>query len=101
MDIKLTPSDLFSPSKARQHRAQAHEWAAVDSWLSAKYSGRPVPAFERNDETLKALLALAAANERADDEAALIERLEGSALAELRAKANVRKLESIIDPCEG
>lgn len=89
MDTTLTPSDLFSPSKARQHRAQAHEWAAVDSWLSAKYSGRSVPTFERNDNTLKALLALSSVNERADEEIALIEKLENSVLTQLKSKAEV------------
>ncbi|CAI9625820.1 hypothetical protein GT037_000756 [Alternaria burnsii] len=79
----LTPSDLFSPSKARQQRAQAQDWAHIDSWLSYKYAGRTVPTFERNDETLKVLRELSMANERADDERAVMERLEREALKEL------------------
>lgn len=79
----LTPSDLFSPSKARQQRAQAADWAQIDSWLSYKYSGRTVPTFERNDDTLKALRELAAANERADEEKLIQERVERQALKEL------------------
>lgn len=83
-DASLLPTALFSPSKARQQRAQAQEWAHVDAWLASKHPGRNVPYFERNDDTLKTLLALAAANERADDEAALVEAVEREALRELR-----------------
>lgn len=79
----LTPSDLFSPSKARQQRAQAQDWAHIDSWLSYKYSGRTIPTFERNDETLKVLRELSMANERADEERAIQERLEREALREM------------------
>lgn len=79
----LTPSDLFSPSKARQQRAQAQDWAHIDSWLSYKYSGRSVPTFERNEETLKVLRELSMANERADEERAVMERVEREALKEL------------------
>jgi len=79
----LTPSDLFSPSKARQQRAQAQDWAHIDTWLSYKYSGRTVPTFERNDETLKVLRELSIANERADEEIHALERVEKEALKEL------------------
>ncbi|KAG9192222.1 hypothetical protein G6011_10956 [Alternaria panax] len=79
----LTPSDLFSPSKARQQRAQAQDWAHIDSWLAYKYAGRTVPTFERNDETLKVLRELSMANERADEERTVVERLEREALKEL------------------
>ncbi|KAF2800813.1 hypothetical protein K505DRAFT_369987 [Melanomma pulvis-pyrius CBS 109.77] len=81
----LTPSDLFSPSKARQQRAQAQDWAHIDSWLSYKYSGRTIPTFERNDETLKVLRELSMANERADEERAIQEKLEREALREVEA----------------
>ncbi|OCL05157.1 hypothetical protein AOQ84DRAFT_433158 [Glonium stellatum] len=83
MDTSLTPTDLFSPSKARQQRAQAQDWAHIESWLSYKYAGKTIPNFERNQETLKALRALATANERADEERALIARVEREALKEL------------------
>lgn len=79
----LTPSDLFSPSKARQQRARAQDWAHIDSWLSYKYAGRTVPAFERNEETLRVLRELSMANERADEERAVMERVEREALKEL------------------
>lgn len=79
----LTPSDLFSPSKARQQRARAQDWAHIDSWLSYKYAGRTVPTFERNEETLKVLRELSTANERADEERAVLERVEREALKEL------------------
>jgi HAUS augmin-like complex subunit 1 len=83
--LDLTPTDLFSPSKARQQRAQAQDWAHIDSWLATKYAGRSIPTFERNDETLKALRALAGANERADEEQRLLERVEREALGELES----------------
>ncbi|KAH7138246.1 hypothetical protein B0J11DRAFT_475671 [Dendryphion nanum] len=79
----LTPSDLFSPSKARAQRALTQDWAQIDSWLSYKYSGRTVPTFERNDETLKVLRELSTANERADEEFTITSRLEREALNEL------------------
>ncbi|KAL5116781.1 hypothetical protein ACEQ8H_005262 [Pleosporales sp. CAS-2024a] len=91
----LTPSDLFSPSKARQQRAQAQDWAHIDSWLSYKYSGRPVPTFERNEDTLKVLRELSMANERADEEGAIIERVEREALKELDEVAYARQDEQL------
>ena len=85
MDPTLTPhfSLSFSPSKARAQRAQAAEWAQVDSWLSSKYQGRSVPSFERNEDTLKALLALVSANEKADEEREALWMVEKKALAEV------------------
>lgn len=72
----------FSPSKARAQRAQAADWQQVDSWLSSKYQGRTVPTFERNDETLRVLLALVAANEKADEEREVLWTIEKKALGE-------------------
>ena len=72
---------IFSPSVARAAASTAKDWSFVDDWLHRKYaassasgggggktaakrsSWTTVPQFERNPETLKALLALAAANE--------------------------------------
>jgi HAUS augmin-like complex subunit 1 len=42
-----------------------------------------VPTFERNEETLKVLRELSMANERADEERTVMERLEREALKEL------------------
>lgn len=72
-------STLFSPSKARLHQAQAKDWAAVDSWLSKRYGSKRLPPFERNEETLQALLALATFNDNADEQRSLIERVEKAA----------------------
>lgn len=69
-------SPLISPTKARRDAAQAQDWAYVSSWLAKKYSPQPVPRFERNGETLSALLELVAANENADHEVELIQRAE-------------------------
>jgi HAUS augmin-like complex subunit 1 len=79
----LTPNDLFSPSKALQHRALTQDWLQIESWLSAKYAGRPIPSFERNEETLKALRELCIVNERADEERSVRMRLESAGLREL------------------
>lgn len=79
----LTPQDLFSPSKARQQRAQAADWAQIDSWLSYKYAGRTVPTFERNEETLAVLRELSLANERADEERMIMDKVEREACKEL------------------
>src|SRR3546814_5108209 len=59
----------FSPSVARIAASTTRDWADVDSWLASKLpAGRAPPSFERNSETLKALLSLSAHNEAADDE---------------------------------
>ena len=42
-----------------------------------------MPTFERNDETLKVLRELSVANERADEERAVLERIEREALKEM------------------
>ncbi|KZL87660.1 hypothetical protein CI238_07464 [Colletotrichum incanum] len=82
----LPPSTaIFSPSIARIAASTAKDWSYVDSWLALKYRGRPVPAFERNPETLKALLALANLNETAEEERELVVRAEAGAIQELAA----------------
>ncbi|KAK1999659.1 hypothetical protein LX36DRAFT_469416 [Colletotrichum falcatum] len=80
----LPPSTaIFSPSIARIAASTAKDWSYVDSWLASKYQGRPVPAFERNSDTLKALLALANSNENADEERELVARAEIAAIHEV------------------
>ncbi|KAI0893203.1 hypothetical protein F4806DRAFT_213209 [Annulohypoxylon nitens] len=95
----LAPSQaaIFSPSVARAAASTAKDWSYVDSWLRSKYAnsstnrGRP-PTFERNPETLKILLALAAANEAADEDREKLARLEEEALTEVHASE--RELEA-------
>jgi len=82
----VLPSAFFSPSKAKQQRAQAQDWQHVDAWLASKYQGRSVPLFERNEETLKALLALVAVNEKADEERDLLWNVQKESLSELQAQ---------------
>lgn len=103
MSDRIAPMDLsdalFSPSKARQQQAQAKDWIFVDSWLSKKYHPKPVPAFERDEETLQALMTLVAFNERADEEQALVARVERQALNELDGKVGDAMFQlSIIRP---
>ncbi|KAL2194558.1 hypothetical protein P885DRAFT_63037 [Corynascus similis CBS 632.67] len=82
----LPPSAaIFSPSVARAAASAAKDWSYVDNWLQRKFPGRGPPPFERNPDTLRALLALASANEAADEERALIARLEAETLDQLRA----------------
>jgi HAUS augmin-like complex subunit 1 len=77
---------IFSPSVARAAASAAKDWSYVDTWLQRKFPGRGPPPFERNVDTLRALLALASANEAADEERALIARLEADTLQQLRAQ---------------
>ncbi|KAI9809623.1 MAG: hypothetical protein M1825_000055 [Sarcosagium campestre] len=88
MSFSQVPTGLLSPSQARQQLALAKDWAYVDSWLESKYAGRPIPGFERNADTLAALLSLAAFNEAADEKNALLAQVESKALSELRAEAD-------------
>ncbi|KAI1149704.1 hypothetical protein F4825DRAFT_429317 [Nemania diffusa] len=88
---------IFSPSIARAAASTAKDWAYVDAWLRRQYANhRPSntsskttpsspPTFERNPETLEALLALVAANEEADEERSRLARVEAAALSEVRA----------------
>ncbi|KAF3389373.1 hypothetical protein F1880_004356 [Penicillium rolfsii] len=71
---------LASPTKARQAAIQAKDWAYVNSWLSRQYAPKPVPQFERNEDTLRVLLTLAAANDAADEEANLQHRAREEAV---------------------
>ena len=81
----LPSNAIFSPSVARAAASTAKDWNYVDSWLHSKFHPRSPPSFERNADTLRALLALALANESADEERALLSRLESTALTSLRA----------------
>lgn len=85
-DNDWTTTGLFSPSKAKAHQAQAKDWAFVDSWLSKRYAKR-VPTFERNEDTLQALLSLATLNDAADDQRNSIDRVEKAALQALGKRA--------------
>ncbi|KAI6088229.1 hypothetical protein F4821DRAFT_91811 [Hypoxylon rubiginosum] len=95
----LPPSQaaIFSPSVARAAASAAKDWSYVDGWLRSKCAAHPsinrgrVPTFERNPETLKVLLALAAANEAADEEREQLFRVEEAALAEVRAAEQERE----------
>jgi HAUS augmin-like complex subunit 1 len=76
---------IFSPSIARLAASTARDWSYIDTWLASKLpSTSSLPPFERNPETLKALLALASANEQADEERHLLAQAEATALQELQ-----------------
>ncbi|KAK3346262.1 hypothetical protein B0T25DRAFT_274022 [Lasiosphaeria hispida] len=84
---------IFSPSVARAAASVAKDWSFVDSWLHTKFHsvGRSPPPFERNADTLRVLLALASANETADEERLLVSRLEATALQELQSQDQARQ----------
>jgi len=79
-DADWAASALFSPSKARIAQAQARDWGFVDSWLAKRYSGKRVPAFEKGEDTLEALLTIATLNESADEQRQAVDRVEQCAL---------------------
>lgn len=79
-------SPLVSPTKARQAAIQAKDWAYVNSWLNRQYAPKPVPQFERNEDTLRVLLTLAAANDAADEEAALQHRAQEEAIQAYKSR---------------
>ncbi|KAG4443144.1 hypothetical protein IFR05_001376 [Cadophora sp. M221] len=96
----LSPSAIFSPSVARQQQAAAKDWNYVDNWLSTKFNGKTPPPFERNNDTLKALLVLAALNDTADEERDLLARVEAKALQDLQAKEEADPHTELINSLE-
>ncbi|KAJ5570545.1 uncharacterized protein N7459_009975 [Penicillium hispanicum] len=100
-------SPLVSPTKARQAAIQAKDWAYVNSWLARQYAPKPVPQFERNEDTLRVLLALAAANDSADEEMMLQHRAREEAIQAFKAReeaehkdAHERQKNEILDEVE-
>lgn len=76
------PAAIFSPSVARIAASTARDWSYVDAWLASKSPAwkTSLPPFERNQDTLKALLALVSLNEAADDQRRLLARVDATAL---------------------
>ncbi|KAL3479513.1 hypothetical protein BJX99DRAFT_71879 [Aspergillus californicus] len=77
---------LASPTKARQAAIQAKDWAYVNSWLSSQYAPNPVPKFERNEDTLRTLLTIAAANDAANEESALLHHAREQTIEGFKAR---------------
>ncbi|KAH6681233.1 hypothetical protein F5X68DRAFT_263566 [Plectosphaerella plurivora] len=76
---------IFSPSVARIAASTAKDWKFVDDWLASKFGARSQPVFERNPDTLQALLALASVNEVADEEKNVVARADALATRELQS----------------
>ncbi|GFN18447.1 uncharacterized protein AtWU_08250 [Aspergillus tubingensis] len=95
-------SPLLSPAKARQAAIQAKDWAYVNAWLSRQYAPNPVPSFERNEDTLRTLLALAAANDTADEEATVLHQAREQAVESFKAReeSEERQKVEILDEVE-
>jgi HAUS augmin-like complex subunit 1 len=88
-------SPLASPTKARQAAIQAKDWAFVNSWLNRHYAPNPIPKFERNEDTLRTLLALAAANEAADEEAAVLNHAREQTIEGFKAREKSEELQKV------
>lgn len=82
---------IFSPTVARLAASTAKDWNYVDGWLASKYNGRSPPRFERNPETLKALLALAALNETSDENRHLVSQVGAVALQDISADREAKR----------
>lgn len=82
---------IFSPTVARLAASTAKDWHYVDGWLASKYNGRSPPRFERNPETLEALLALAAFNETADENRHLVSQVGAVALQDINADREAKQ----------
>lgn len=100
-------SPLVSPTKARQAAIQAKDWAYVNSWLGRQYSPKPVPQFERNEDTLRVLLTMAASNDAADEETSLQHRAREEAVRIFKTReeaackdAHERQKNEILDEVE-
>ncbi|KAI9755837.1 MAG: hypothetical protein M4579_004119 [Chaenotheca gracillima] len=91
---------IFSPSLARQQLAAAKDWSYVDGWLAAKFGNQKVPRFERNGDTLKALLALAAYNESADEQEDLLIKVQEKALSGLKDEAEASPYSDLLEELE-
>ncbi|KAL4944820.1 hypothetical protein BDV06DRAFT_68508 [Aspergillus oleicola] len=88
-------SPLASPTKARQAAIQAKDWAYVNSWLNRHYAPNPIPKFERNEDTLRTLLALAGANEVADEEAAMLHHAREKTIEGFKAREKTEKRQKV------
>jgi len=97
----LSPSAIFSPSIARQQLAVVKDWNYVDGWLSTRFGGKPAPPFERNNDTLKALLVLAALNEVADEDGDLLSKVEAKAHVVLQEREGTDPNVEILKVLEG
>ncbi|KAL4977445.1 hypothetical protein BDW66DRAFT_132328 [Aspergillus desertorum] len=93
---------LASPAKARQAAIQAKDWAYVNSWLSRQYAPNPVPKFEKNEDTLRTLLALVVANEAADEEAAMLHHAREQTIEgfKTREKMEIKQKVELLDMVE-
>ncbi|OBT93314.1 hypothetical protein VE01_08377 [Pseudogymnoascus verrucosus] len=99
MSIPST-STIFSPTLARQALATTKDWNYVDAWLSRHFAPGSPPAFERNADTLRALLALAAVNESVDEENDLLSKADARCLSELRQNAEPDARRDLLESLE-
>ncbi|KAJ4164116.1 hypothetical protein LMH87_005802 [Akanthomyces muscarius] len=92
------PASMFSPSVARIAATEAKDWSFVDCWVAAQFPDRQPPPFERNADTMRALLALIAFSDTASEEAHLIARVDRDALRELPRNADSAGNTTLVTP---
>ncbi|KAI4717898.1 hypothetical protein E4T48_05932 [Aureobasidium sp. EXF-10727] len=89
---------LFSPSKAAEQQRLAKDWTYIHHFLARKYPfPQKVPKFEENEDTLKALLAFAAANEKADEGWVQLCGVEELVLGELEGEEEPKDTTTILN----
>ncbi|KAI4726023.1 hypothetical protein E4T49_06238 [Aureobasidium sp. EXF-10728] len=89
---------LFSPSKAAEQQRLAKDWTYIHQFLARKYPfPQKVPKFEENEDTLKALLAFAAANEKADEGWVQLCGVEALVLRKLEREEETKETPTILN----
>ena len=84
MDIPLDYA--ASPSKAAQAESESRAWQGVTSFLKPLFHPDPIPHFERNPDTLNALLNLVSHSESVTEQKSLIASTQAIAVQELEAR---------------
>ncbi|TQV98310.1 hypothetical protein V2A60_007937 [Cordyceps javanica] len=87
------PDSMFSPSIARIAATEARDWSVVDSWVALQFPSRQPPPFERNADTLKALLDLIAFNDKTSEEARLFARVDRDFFSQMSPSADLEDTE--------
>ncbi|CAG8555624.1 1189_t:CDS:10 [Acaulospora colombiana] len=71
------------------------KWEMIDAWLRKLYKDKPVPLFERNSSTVKALYKMALFNQQQDAMAEIILQQQRIHASEYRAEAS--RIKDILD----
>lgn len=66
LELGINSNTMFTPSATRLTTPTARDWTYAETWIDQKVRGHSVP-FERNADTLRALLALATYSQTAEE----------------------------------